>query len=232
MSSNKNQLRFDRSKNTWVGRGSREINNNNAGLPLESSEISSLSSASTNSRNSSVNSVDSVNSNNTVNTSATLPNSASTSAESTFPPSPYPTSSSSCSGSSINNNFNNLPSNLYDIDSIYNNALDVDIDADKVYKLKKELKNTPLKYTTTKNKNKYGQDYDHYVPNLIEYRSRTTKKRGYDPQKHYTKTEAAAFHDRDDYNKVWDKFTDLEVEDQYQRGLAKRRKTREDWTKL
>jgi hypothetical protein len=106
--------------------------------------------------------------------------------------------------------------------------LGVEIDADQVYKLKKELKNTPLKYTTTKNKNKYGQDYDHDPPNLTKYRSRTTKKRGYDPQKHYTKTEAAAFHDKDDYNKVWDEFSGLKVEDQYKRELGKRRKTKED----
>jgi hypothetical protein len=63
---------------------------------------------------------------------------------------------------------------------------------------------------------------------MTEYRSRTIKKRGYDPQKHYTKTEAALFHNREDYNKVWDEFSDLKVEDQYQHGLAKRRKTKED----
>jgi hypothetical protein len=56
----------------------------------------------------------------------------------------------------------------------------------------------------------------------------TTKKRGYDPQKHYMKTEADQFHNSDDNNKVLDEFTELEVEDRYQRKLAKRRKTREE----
>jgi hypothetical protein len=82
--------------------------------------------------------------------------------QSQFPPSPFPTSSSSNgSGSNINNNSNfNPSSNLYDVNSICNNAMDVDIDADQVYKPRRELKNIPLNYTT-KNKNKYGQDYGH-----------------------------------------------------------------------
>jgi hypothetical protein len=86
--------------------------------------------------------------------------------------------------------------------SIYKNKMNVDIDSDQVYKPRRDLKSTALKYVTTKNKNKYEQDYDHDVLDLTEYRNRRTKKRGYDPQKHYTKTEVVAFNDRDDYNKV------------------------------
>jgi hypothetical protein len=153
-----NPLRYDYSRNTWVGQGSREMNNNHIPQPpLSNDEISSLSLVSTESRTSSVNLNNSLNSNNSVSTTATLSSSASAI-------SPFPT---------CNSNFN-PPSNLYDTDSIYNNALDVDIDADEVYKPRRELKSTTLKYTTTKNKNKYGKDYDHHVPDLTEYRSRTT----------------------------------------------------------
>jgi hypothetical protein len=108
----------------------------------------------------------------------------------------------------------------------------VDIDADQIYKSRRDLKSTALKYVKTKNKNKYRQNYDHDEPDLTECKSQTTKKRGHDPQKHYTKTETAQIHNRDDYNKVWDEFTDLEVEDQHQHGLVKRRKTRGDVHKL
>jgi hypothetical protein len=91
----------------------------------------------------------------------------------------------------------------------------VDINADQVYKPRRDLNSTALKYVTIKNKNKYGQDYDHDAPDMTEYRSRTTKKRCYDPHKHYTKTEVVQLHNRDEYNKVWDKFSGLKVEDQY-----------------
>jgi hypothetical protein len=67
---------------------------------------------------------------------------------------------------------------------------------------------------------------------LTECKSRTTEKRGYDPQKHYTKTEAVAFHGREDYNKIGDKFGKLKVEDQYKGGLAKRRKLERTWREL
>jgi hypothetical protein len=91
----------------------------------------------------------------------------------------------------------------------------VDINADQVYKPRRDLNSTSLKYVTTKNKNKYGQDYDHNTPDLTEYRSRSTKKRGYDPHKHYSKTEAAQLHNRQDYNKVWDESREVDVEDHY-----------------
>jgi hypothetical protein len=43
--------------------------------------------------------------------------------------------------------------------------MDVDIYADQVYKPRRDLKSTRIKHVTTKNKNKYGQDYDHDAPN-------------------------------------------------------------------
>jgi hypothetical protein len=76
--------------------------------------------------------------------------------------------------------------------------------------------------------NKYGVVYDRTLPNLKLYIDRSVVKKGYDPKKYYTKTEAAKFHDRTGYIPLYDTFKALILEDEYQCGVERRRKSKAD----
>jgi hypothetical protein len=49
---------------------------------------------------------------------------------------------------------------------------------------------TKRAFTAQNNLNKYGVEYDRTLPNLRDYRNRSVAKKGYDPKKYYTRTEA------------------------------------------
>jgi hypothetical protein len=111
-------------------------------------------------------------------------------------------------------------------DEWYN--VDMDAVADYIPRKPRETINTRT-FTAKNNLNKYGQTYDRTLPNLTDYRNRSVAKKGYDPKVYYTRTQAEQFHDRKDYIPIYDNFKAMKINDEYQRGVGRRRKSKADF---